>query len=109
MKRKCAETLDGNRWALVEECSLPAVTSNLCEAVAKIIKESHASVIDGAKSFEGQGHKSAVAAAVAVVVVSVVIASIVVSVVAVSIVVVVSAVVVISKAQILLEIKYVFV
>src|SRR6218665_2049219 len=44
--------------ALVEECSLPAVTSNLCEAVAKIIKESHAFVIDGIKSFEGQGHKT---------------------------------------------------
>src|SRR6218665_3437357 len=58
MKSKCVETLDGNRYALVEECSLPAVTSNLCEAVANIIKEIHAFVIDGAKSFEGQGHKT---------------------------------------------------
>jgi len=51
MKSKRVETLDGNRLALVEECSLPALSSNLCESVAKIIKESHAFVIDGAKSF----------------------------------------------------------
>src|SRR6218665_1980862 len=33
MKSKCLETLDGNRQALVEECSLLPVTCNLCPRV----------------------------------------------------------------------------